>query len=57
MTDRVLCAKCGADEVLSYHEASTAVCPSCCPDHDYIIDRYERYCANCGQEPPEDYYA
>lgn len=58
MTDRVLCSKCGADEVLQYTTAETAVCPNCCEDHEYEYERGDRthYCQHCGQEPSPDWY-
>lgn len=58
MSDRVLCSKCGADEVLCYMEAATAVCPNCCEDHEYEYEPGERthWCRHCGQEPPADWY-
>lgn len=58
MTDRVLCSKCGADEVIVYAAAETAICPNCCEDHEYEYESYDRahYCQHCGQEPPPDYY-
>lgn len=58
MSDRVLCSKCGADEVLCYMTAETAVCPNCCEDHEYEYERGERtyWCQHCGSEPPDDWY-
>lgn len=58
ISDKVLCSKCGKDEVLSYHDAASALCPECCDDHDYEYDRCDRvyYCTHCGQEPPDDWY-
>lgn len=52
MTDRVLCSKCGADEVICYEAEDTAVCPKCCEDHEYEYERYERgnFCIHCGEE-------
>jgi hypothetical protein len=58
MTDRVLCSKCGADDVLAYHTVETAICPNCCEDHEYEYERGERrhYCQHCSAEPPDDWY-
>lgn len=57
-TDRVLCSKCGADEVICYATAETALCPNCCEDHEYEYERFERghYCQHCGAEAPPDWY-
>jgi hypothetical protein len=57
MTERVLCSKCSADDVLCYMTAETAICPACCDDHDYVSEAGEVYCEHCGSEPPADYYA
>lgn len=57
MTDRVLCSKCQADDVIYYDAPETAVCPACCEDHDYEHDGWRNYyCTHCGQEPPDDWY-
>jgi NMD protein affecting ribosome stability and mRNA decay len=55
---RVMCSKCGADEVISYMAAATAICPNCCDDHEYEYERSDRthYCQHCGAEPPADWY-
>lgn len=52
MTSRVLCSKCGADEVICYLTAETAICPRCCEDHEYEYERSERgsFCRHCGEE-------
>ena len=59
MIDRVLCSKCGADEVICYMEPETAVCPNCCEDHEYEYDRYDRThsCQHCGDLAPPDWYS
>ena len=56
--DKVVCSKCSADDVISYATAGDAICPACCPDHEYEYDWSDRtrYCAHCGSEPPDDWY-
>lgn len=56
--ERVLCSKCGRDEVVVYDKPETAICRDCCEDHEYEYDRGDRkhYCKNCGAEPPPDFY-
>ena len=54
----VRCSQCGGDDVLTYATPETAVCPNCCPDHEY---EYEGQgdgwmCQYCGIYPPDDYY-
>lgn len=52
------CRSCGA-ECDSAPDDGNAICPKCCPDHDYRYDKLERtwYCWTCGQTPPLDWYA
>jgi hypothetical protein len=57
--DRVKCSVCGADEVVSYATSETAVCPACCPHHEYEYQRSERsyFCEHCGVEASEKWIA
>lgn len=55
---QVLCSKCGCDDVLVYGLPQKAVCPDCCPDHEYIYEGQGDgwMCGTCGVSPPDDYY-
>jgi hypothetical protein len=59
MSERVLCSKCGADEVICYLAPETAICPNCCEDHEYEYERFDRghFCQHCGAVAPPDWNA
>lgn len=53
------CVICQADCGVGPVDADDwCFCESCCPDHVYEYDSYERQhvCVECGQPAPEDFY-
>lgn len=57
MADKVICSKCSADDVIVYMTPEDAICPACCPDHEYEYERGDRdwFCKHCGDVAPEDW--
>jgi len=60
-TPQPRCHKCGG-EVLVYptDEPVRAVCPQCCPEHEYNYDSgafgLGWNCDHCGDPPPREWY-
>lgn len=64
--NRVLCSKCGKDEVAVYMTPETALCQDCCATalhedgeegHQYEYERGEGHmCRYCGARPPSDWF-
>jgi len=49
---KVICSKCGSEDVYVYSDIKTAICPECFEEHDFL----DGDCMHCGEPPPDDYY-
>jgi DNA-directed RNA polymerase subunit RPC12/RpoP len=59
----VKCSKCGSNEVLSWADEATAICPECCAKtedgHEFEYVRGDRWyaCEHCGLNASEEWVA